>query len=67
MPLKIIKTTAIAALIWLIFMMLIPVYIGELLDWNFVNSAVFFWSSVYIISIPASIYFIKDQQRNNIQ
>jgi hypothetical protein len=66
MPLKIIKTTIISAFIWLVFMILIPVYVDELLGWKFVNSIVFFWSSIYIISIPVSIYLIKEQKRNNL-
>lgn len=66
-PLKLIKTTIIAALIWLFFMMLIPVYVDEFLGWNFVNSTVFYWCSTYIISIPTSIYFIKDQKKNNLE
>ena len=66
MPLKIIKTTIISAFIWLVFMILIPVYVDELLCWKFVNSIVFFWSSIYIISIPVSIYLIKEQKGNNL-
>lgn len=67
MPLKIIKPTAIAILIGVIFIMLIPLYVNELLEWEFVNYPIFFWIYFYVISIPASIYFIKDQQKNNIQ
>lgn len=66
MPKQIIKTTILAALIWLIFIMLIPVYIDELLGWKFINSVIFFWVYLYFISIPVSIYLIKNQKQNNI-
>ena len=64
---KIIKTTIQAVLIWLVFMMLLPLYIEELLGWKFVNSTIFFWISTYVVSVPVSIYFINEQKRSNIQ
>ena len=65
-PLKIFKITIIAILIWVIFIMIMPLYLDELLGWHFVNSSLFYWISVYIISIPTSLYFIKDQKKNNL-
>jgi len=66
MPLKIIKITIVATLIWLIFIMLIPLYLDELLGWNFVNSTAFYLSSIYLVSIPTTRYLIKDQKKNDL-
>ena len=65
--LKAFKSCILAALIMIIFIFLIPIYLERFIGIPYIYDMKFGWIYIYLVSIPASMYFIKDQKRNNLE